>query len=83
MLDFHVAGSTGDLRAGPLASLLLKASATLISQYGVFFAQIHLRDGFALGCTPFCAQILCMKRQVQIGAQKKEKEEKRKRGFAP
>lgn len=72
MLEFHVAGSTGNFRAGSLASLLL-ASAMLISQ-AVFFVQRNLGNGFVSGYTPSYAQIMCMKTLVQIRAQKEKKE---------
>lgn len=74
VLEFHVAGSTGNFRAGSLASLLL-ASAMLMSQ-APFFVQRNLGGGFVSGYTPSYAQMMCMKTLVQIRAQK----EKRKRG---
>lgn len=67
-----MAGSTGNFRAGSLASLLL-ASAMLISQT-VFFVQINLGDGFVSGYTPSYAPMMCMKTLVPIRAQKEKKE---------
>lgn len=63
MLEFHVAGSTGNSKAGSLASLV-GASAMLIPQ-AVFSARINLSDVFAFGCTPFYARIMCTKTLVQ------------------
>lgn len=59
MLEFHVAGSAGNSRAGFWHAKLMLASAMLISR-AVCSAQINLRGEFAFGCTPFYAEIMCM-----------------------